>query len=272
MLEIEFKPEELIGNIKKLQEIQIPRASEVALAKAAYAASQELKSQSRSIFQGNPKGPVPFTVNAFFPKIYKKPEKKGEYLEAMIFIRDEASGGNPPAKYLLPQIYGGKHYMTRFQGALLNTIVTNAYGEQTQVGQRGKMFVPNLRSKKIRLNAYGRMSQGQYTQILSALNGGISSADIYGSRRKADASPTGFSSYIYLDEESIYHPYFASRLTQNPRPGIYFVNRLKKGTQYFRVMTEIPIKGHKAKFNFIDIAEKAAVTKFNEVFSSMVLR
>jgi len=269
VLVIEFKPEELIGSIKKLQEVQIPRASQVALTQAAYTASQELKSQSKQIFRGNPAGPVPFTVNSF---LYKKPEKKGEYLEALIFIRDEASGGNPPAKYLLPQIYGGKHYMTRFQGALLNTIVTNAYGDQVQVGQRGKMFAPNLRSPKTRKNAYNRMSQGQYTQILSALNGGISSADIYGARKKADASNQGFSKYIYLDEESVRSDYFSSRLTNSPKPGIYFVNRLQKGTRYYRVMTEIPIRSHNAKFNFKDIAEQAAIAKFNEVFSSMILR
>jgi len=119
MIEIEFKPEELIGKINELQRVQIPKAGSLALNKAVYAASQELKSQAKSIFSN----PVPFTVNSF---LYKK--SSTEQLEAKIFIRDDAPNGNAPAQYLLPQIYGGKHYPTRFQGALLNTIVQNATG------------------------------------------------------------------------------------------------------------------------------------------------
>ena len=272
MLEIEFEPEKLIGNIKRLQEVQIPRATEVALNQAVYAASQELKSQAKTTF----KITVPFTVNSF---LYKKSQKTGQFVEAKVFIRDDAPGGNPPSKYLAPQLTGrsmsgGKHYMTRFQGALLNTVVSNAYGNQVQVAERGKMFVPNLRSPKTRVNAYGRMSQGQYTQILSALRGGVSSADLYGTRRKTEPSENKQTNaqYIYLDEESIRVPYFASRLTNSPKPGIYFVNRLQKGTFYYRVMTESRIRTYNGKFNFIDIAEKTATTKFNEIFSSMILR
>jgi len=139
MIEIEFKPEGLIGKINELQRVQIPRAGSIALNKAAFVASQELKSQAQSIFTN----PVPFTVNSF---LYKK--STTEELEAKIFIRDEAPKGNAPAKYLLPQIYGGRHYPTRFQGALLNTVVQNASGQTVQVGQRGKIMVANLRSPK----------------------------------------------------------------------------------------------------------------------------
>ena len=50
MIEIEFKPEEIISKITELQKVQIPRASEIALNQAVYAASQELKSQAKTIF------------------------------------------------------------------------------------------------------------------------------------------------------------------------------------------------------------------------------
>ena len=52
MIEIVFKPEEIIGKITELQKVQIPRASEIALAQAAYAASQELKSQAKLALNG----------------------------------------------------------------------------------------------------------------------------------------------------------------------------------------------------------------------------
>jgi hypothetical protein len=272
MIEIVFKPEEIIGKITELQKVQIPRASEIALAQAAYAASQELKSQAKTIFSN----PVPFTVNSFFYRRKGQPivtERNG-FFEAKIFIRDEAPGGNAPAQYLLPQIYGGRHFPTRFQGALLNTIVQNATGRNVQASQRGKIMIPNLRSPKTRVNQYGNMSPGQFTQILSALKGNISSADIYGVRRRGEApvNDQALSKYIYLDEESLYEPYFRRRFTNSPKPGIYFVDRRTAGTRYYRVMTESKIPTYTGRFPFIDIASNTAKQRFNEVFSSIILR
>jgi hypothetical protein len=265
VIEIEFKPEQIIGQINELQRIQIPLAGSIALNKAAYAASQELKSQANTIFNN----PVPFTVNSF---LYKK--STSDQLEAKIFIRDQAPKGNAPANYLRPQIYGGAHYPTRFQGALLNTVVENATGRNVQVGQRGRIMIPNLRSPKTRTNRYGNMTPGQYTQILSALRGNISSADIYGVRQRGEApvNDQSLSNYIYLDEESIYEPYFRRRFTQSPKPGIYFVDRRTPGNRYYRVMTESRIPNYTGKFPFIDIATNAATQEFNRVFSQLVLR
>lgn len=272
MIEIEFKPEELIGKITELQRVQIPRAGALALNKAAFAASQALRKEAQSRFNN----PVPFTVNSF---LYKKPEQQGDFIEAKIFIRDDAPNGNPPSKYLAPQLIGpsfsgGQHYPTRFQGALLNTIVRNATGRNVQVGQRGKIMIPNLKSPKTRLNKYGNMTPGQYTQILSALKGNISSADIYGVRQRGEApvNDQGLSNYIYLDEESIYEPFFRNRFTNSPKPGIYFVDRRHDGNRYYRVMTESRIPRYNGKFPFIDIAKTTAEMEFNRAFSALVLR
>lgn len=264
-VKIEFDPQKLVGQLDELQKVLIPRAGSYALNQAVYEASQELKKQAQSTFLN----PVPFTLNSF---LYRK--STPETLEAAVYIRDEAPKGNPPSKYLLPQIYGGPHYMTRFQGAMLNTVVQNATGRNVQVGQRGQMMFPNLRSPKTRTNKYGNMSPGQYTQIISALRGNISSADIYGVRQQGEApvNDQSLSKYIYLDEESLYEPYFRRRLTQSPKPGIYFVNRLKTGTKYYRVMTESRIPNYTGKFRFIDIARLAAEQKFSEAFRDLVFR
>lgn len=277
-IEIEFNPEKVIGKITELQRIQIPRAGAIALNQAVYSASRELKSQAGKIFNQ----PVPFTVNSF---LYKKAEEKGESIEAKIFIRDEAPKGNPPSKYLAPQLIGpqmsgGTHYLTRFQGALLNTVVQNATGRNVQVGQRGKMMIPNLQNKMTRINKYGNMRPAQYSEILSALKGNISSADIYGVRRQgeAPANDQSLSKYIYLDEESIYEPYFRSRFLRSPKPGIYLVERVyiperkRSENRYHRVMTESKIPKYSGKFPFAEIAENTVTQRFNEVFSSIILR
>jgi len=262
---VEFDVEKMVGQLDELQKVRIPRAGSFALNQAVYAATQELKAQSQNIFNN----PVPFTVNSF---LYKKSSPQA--LEAAVFIRDQAPKGNAPAKYLLPQIKGGPHYPTRFQGALLNTVVRNATGRNVQVGQRGRIMVPNLRSPKTRTNKYGNMSPGQYTQILSALRGNVSSADIYGVRDRGEApvNDQNLSKYIYLDEESIYEPYFRNRFTNSPKPGIYFVNRLSSGTKYYRVMTESRIPTYTGKFDFRGIAEQAARQKFTEAFRDLVFR
>jgi hypothetical protein len=265
MIEIEFDPKNIIGKITELQRIQIPRAGALALNQAVFATTQELKSQAKNTFNN----PVPFTQNAF---LYRKASP--ELLEAKIFIRDEAPKGNPPAKYLLPQIYGGKYYPTRFQGALLNTVVELSNGRSSQVGQRGKVMLANLRSPKTRVNQYGNMSSGQYTQILSALRGNVSSADIYGRPGTGEASlnPKSLSKYIYLDEEEIYEPYFRRRFTNSPKPGIYFVDRQRSGLRYYRVMTETALPTYSGKFKFLDIARSSVEREFAKNFSRIVLR
>jgi hypothetical protein len=265
MIEIEFDPSQIIGKITELQRVQIPRAGAIALNQAVFEGTQELKSQAKNVFSN----PVPFTYNAF---LYRKATP--EMLEAKIFIRDEAPKGNAPAKYLLPQIYGGKHYPTRFQGALLNTVVEFGGGRRSQVGQRGKMMVPNLRSEKTRLNQYGNMTPGQYTQILSALRVNVSSADIYGRVNKGEApiSDQQLSKYVYLDEEEIAEPYFRRRFTNSPKPGIYFVDRQRSGVRYYRVMTESKLPTYSGKFKFIDIARTSVETSFAKNFSRIVLR
>ena len=264
-VEVEFDVNRILGQLNELQNVMVPRAASTALNQAVFAATQELKKQAQSTF----KNPVPFTVNSF---LYRKSTPQS--LEAAVFIRDEAPKGNPPSKYLLPQIYGGPHYMTRFQGSMLNTVVRNATGRNVQVGQRGKMMVANLRSPKTRLNKYGNMTPGQYTQIQSALKGNVSSADIYGTRDAGEApiNDQQLSKYIYLDEESIYEPYFRSRFTHSAKPGIYFVNRLKSGTKYYRVMTESRIPRYNGKFRFIDIAKASAEQKFAEAFRDLIFR
>jgi len=264
-IEIEFDPQQIIGKITELQRIQIPRAGAIALNQSVFESTQQLKSAAKSTFNN----PVPFTVNSF---LYKKATP--ELLEAKIFIRDEAPKGNAPAKYLLPQIYGGKHFPTRFQGALLNTVVELSSGRQAQVGQRGKMMVANLRSPKTRLNQYGNMTPGQYTQILSALRGNLSSADIYGrvSRGEAPVNDQQLSKYIYLDEEEIAEPFFRQRFTNSPKPGIYFVDRQSSGVRYYRVMTETRLPSYSGKFKFLDIARTSVETAFAKNFSRIVLR
>lgn len=269
-MEIVFRPEELIQGLSEIKKVQIPKASVFALNQAVFNTTQVLQREAQYTFSN----PVPFTVKSF---LYKKATLQS--MQAEIFIRDEAPKGNAPAKYLAPQLIGsqsrgGRYYPTRFQGALLNTVVENALGQPVQVGQRGRVMLANLKSPKTRLNRYGNMSPGQYTQILSALRGNVSSADIYGQAGSGEApvNTQRLSKYIYLDEESIAEPYFRRRFTNSPKPGVYFVNRLKSGTRYYRVMTQTRLPTYQGKFQFELLATSSVTASFNRIFSEKASR
>jgi len=260
-MQIEFDPSELIGALTELQRVQIPGASVKALNRAAYDSTRQLSDEASRAFQS----PVPFTLRSF-----KYQKATIDSLEAKVFIRDDAPGGNAPANYLLPQIAGGPQYPTRFQGALLNTVVELSGGRSAQVLQRGKVMVPNFRSPKTRRNQYGNMSSGQFTQILTALRGNVSSADLYTGKYKTNNQKQ--SQYIYLDEEEINEPYFRRRLTNSPKPGIYFVNRNISGGRYYRVMTDSRIPRFNSKFKFNNIGIESFTESFIKNFKLSILK
>jgi hypothetical protein len=271
VLEIEFEPEKLIGSIKRLQEVQIPNASRTALNQAAFQAREELRRQADKTFSK----PVPFTINSF---LYDKatPTK----MEARIFIRDDAPGGNPPSRYLLPHIAGinvnRRTYLTRFQIALENTVAYQIDGRAIQAKQRGTFMQPRL--NQFKLNQYGNIPQGQYNKVLTSLKGGASSAD-YALTRGAARQSTfvekgrfAGQAFIAIDETSLQHPYYKNRFKNyTASPGIYRVVP-GKPTRFYLAFKERTKLQHEPIFPFFDIAENTARQTFNQVFSSMILR
>lgn len=250
MIEIEFKPEELIGKITELQRVQIPRAGALALNKAAYEAAQELKAQAQSRFNN----PVPLTYNSF---LYKKATP--ESLEAKIFIRDDVPKGNSPSRYLLPQIYGGLHYRTRFQRALGYTPNPE---DGSPILAPNRIMIPT-NSSAVRRNQYGNMSPGQYTQILSSIRNESSAGNKVVSRGR-NRNKTA-SRYFYVSQEMLDDQY---RNLKSRTPGIF----LYRNGRLAKVLTESGLPRYNGKFPFIDIARTTAETEFNRAFSALVLR
>ena len=249
MIEIEFDAEKIIGQITELQKVQIPRAGAIALNAAAYAATQELKEQAKSRFNN----PVPLTYNSF---LYKKAEP--ENLQAKVFIRDDVPKGNSPSRYLLPQIYGGIHYRTRFQRALGYTVDPDNGGP---ILAPNRIMVPTG-SQFVRRNMYGNMSPGQYTQILSGLRGESAAGNkTVKSNRSRNKTSTR---YFYMNREMIdENPNMRSKT-----PGIFM---LRNG-QLSKLMTETRLPSYSGKFPFRDIAEATARQEFSKKFSALVLR
>ena len=262
MAQIIFNPEELLGKINELEKTLLPRAATNALHKAVFETTKELSSQAKNRFTN----PVPFTLKSF---LYKKPAAVGSNsIEASVFIRDDAAKGNPPAKYL-QGVMGGQPniYPTRFQRMLRrlpdrsSNPNRDALGNQGSILSAGEIMVPT-RSPKVRRNQYKNMTVGQYTQILTDLAGGASSADYLTFRsekqrmkRKAQnerraakgKKPLKRDVYFYMNKNMAQERNLTSKTG-----GIFLKSRT--GSLH-RIMTQTSNANVPYKFDFLAIAE-----------------
>jgi hypothetical protein len=252
-MQVEFDPKQLLGKINELDKVQIPRAASIALNQSLFETRKKLQDEAKSIFNN----PVPFTINSF---LYQKPVQRGNDLEAMVFVRDDAPKGNAPSRYLDPQIRGGKHYRTRFQKALGNTPDLDPRGSGGPVLAPNRIMVPTS-SQYVRRNRYGNMSTGQYTQILSALRN-ASSADLPSIRRSRGTRNVK-NRYFYLNQETV-----EEMNLQNRSPGIF----LQRGRSLYRIMTETKLPTYTGKFKFFDIAAMSITNEFSKRFRDNILR
>ena len=261
MAAITFDARKLTGPLNELVKVQLPETSRASLNEALFANRKRLQDEANRIF----KKPVPFTLNSF---LFDKAEIKEKQVVGRAFVRDDAPKGNAPSRYLNPQIRGGPAYQTRFPRALLNTVVTQIDGRQTQAKQRGTQLL-TTRSPKVSRNRYGNMSQGQYTRILSSIKGGKSSADFL----DVGAVPFNLANnYFYFDREALDHPFFENRFTYPRKPGIYKVETNGKQQRFYRVMTEGRIPTYTSRFKFFDISQRTITEEFVRRFRSRILR
>jgi hypothetical protein len=146
---VEFDLDHMIGKIDRLQFLEVPYAASVAVNRVAVLAKDAIRAEMPRAFDR----PVPFTLNSLYMKVSTKTN-----LEAEVGLRDFAPKGNPASKYLAPQIYGGPAYATRFQKSLRfrGILAPNRYAIPTQ-------------SDNLRVNQYGNVSPGMYTEILYKL-------------------------------------------------------------------------------------------------------
>ena len=154
-LKIIFNPRQIVGELNELSRIQLPRAAANALNLTVFKMREDMQNQARSRF----KDPVPFTINSF---LYKKATP--DLTEATLFIREDAPKGNPPSRYLAPQIYSGTAYRTRFQQRLSN-LRDPAKTSTGPVLAPNRMMTPTQSPRGVRFTQRGNMSPGQYVEI-----------------------------------------------------------------------------------------------------------
>ena len=254
LMQITFNPEQAIGKINELTKVQLPRASYNALNKALFETREAFKSRSKNIFTKT----VPFTENSI---LYDKPQRSGDSLHARLFIRDQATKGNAPANYLLPQIIGGEVYPTRFQRRL-----------------RARGFLGGSQGSYMR--PIGDLPKGEYVRALWGISAfeDLRLSGKYGKRNYRTAG-----SYVFVPRnlfalaKSNISPELWNRVKmlqkanngRIPSSGIYKVNK-NSLDQKFQMLDKTPRV--KRKFDFHAFAEDVVEDVFVKELRKNILR
>lgn len=148
LLKIEVDADKVLDRqFTEIERKNLPFATMQAINATAFAMRQTWAETASRVFDR----PTPLTVKA---AQYEKATKTK--LFAVVKLRDEASGGTPPAKYLLPEVEGGPRRKTGVELLL-----------QSKGAMPAGMFA--VPGKGAELDAYGNLKKGQISAILSQL-------------------------------------------------------------------------------------------------------
>lgn len=215
---------------------QAQYAAAVALTKTAKEVQAELKEEMRRVFDR----PTPFTLNS----LYIKPATK-QNLEALVWIKDEASKGTAAAKYLQPQIQGGSRSHKSFEKAL----------QQGGLMPRGYFAQPAAGAQ---LDQYGNVKKSQIVQILSQLK--VQRGGGYDSKRSNSAA-----SKRTVARQGV--TYFAlTKRVGKLVPGVYLKKLFAKGSAIKPVFIFTPSAGYTPRFKFFEIGQRIADQRMPENF------
>jgi len=137
--------EATISRFARIAGDQMPYATAVALTRTAKAAKDEVERQLPSLIDR----PTPYTMRGF--RLYPATKRK---LLSEVDFRVAMGRGTQARDYLAPIVYGGERKLKAFERAL----------QRVGLLPSGMAAVPGSAAK---LDAYGNMSRGQITQVLS---------------------------------------------------------------------------------------------------------
>jgi hypothetical protein len=147
MIAVKFDTSVLARKFTRLEKEQIPFATALTL---TYTARDMQEAVKRAMPQELDR-PTRFTVAGVFIRGATKTK-----LEAYVFLRDEATKGTAPVKYLAPTVYGGQRRVKRFERALRARGIIGA----------NELAVPAIGAK---VDQYGNVPAGTIVQMLSNL-------------------------------------------------------------------------------------------------------
>ena len=181
-MKAEIDIRDLQKNFSALEREHLPKIQAFAVNRAAEYVRDVLTAEIPRVFDR----PVSFTKRSVFLTSYANASSNpsNRRLTRDVFLRDEASKGTPPVKYLVPEVKGGGRRQKRFEIALQNRVVGGP-----------KYAVP---ARSFKLDAHGNVPASKIVTILSQLRalhergstGNVTAAS------KARRARTGKASYF----------------------------------------------------------------------------
>lgn len=238
--DISFDVNPMVQRLDAFKAVQVPFATSLAINNLAKLAKSDLQSNMRKTFDR----PVPYTINGIYIKVSNKNDLYGE-----VGLKDFAGKGNAAADYLLPQIQGGPAYATRFQKAL----------KQKQILAPNETARPT-QSDFLRINKYGNVTPGQYSQILYGLQAfRDSSAFTYRKNAKKKRAPV--ISAIKTNEVGVYR-------SRKLSPGIYLQSKKSIENRESALFWIGKTPNFAGKFNFLQIGSESVKRNLDKEFGS----
>lgn len=195
--------------------------------------------------------PTPYTLNS----LYVKPATK-QALAAEVLPKTDTSGsGSPADKYLGPEIFGGDRKLKRLELRL----------QRVGLMKAGQYAVPG---KGAQLDAYGNVSRGQITKILSQLGAMLDATSNAISQRtlgRLEKRKLLVSRGFGEKRRTVYSQYFVARSRKGGEPlGIY---QVIGGGKVEPVLAFVAKPTYKVRLPWDQVADKVVAQRFDLNFS-----
>jgi hypothetical protein len=223
LIKVEVDEQGIFGRtLTDLEKTQIPYAMTLAINDTSFQVREQWNKAMPLVFDR----PTPLTRNAV---LYRKATKTN--LAADIFIRDEATKGTPPSKYLQPEVEGGPRRQKRSERWL----------QARGLMPAGHFAVPGSAAK---LDQYGNLRGGDLTKVLSALQAhpdqlSRSTDESRHRRIKREIKKQGFTTDVFALRKKrgklqpgVYQRIDLGRLGSAVKPILRFVERVTYRKRY----------------------------------------
>ena len=221
---------DVIASMGDVAARHIPFATALALTRTAQEAQRHEQHEMRDVFDR----PTPFTLSA----LRVVPATKTN-LTASVEIKDSAAKGVAASKYLAPEVYGGRRDLKAFELALFHAGVLPP----------GHYIVPGEAAK---LDAYGNISRGQITQILSYFRARLDVGYTSNATEKTRARLKKGSKRRYGIV------YFVSKPGDRLPPGVWMREIHGLGSRVRPIMMFVTRAQYEAIFDFHYVIERTA--------------
>jgi hypothetical protein len=237
-----------IGRNAQRIEKQLPVIVAKSLTFTAQAVQKAEVHEMRDVFDR----PTRYTLNSTYIQSATRNKLRSE-----VGIKDEASEGTAPVKFLMPEIAGGGRRLKRFERALRSVgVLPNGY-----------VAVPGTGA---RLDRFGNMSRGEINQILSYFR----TNSMLGFNFNASAASLQRRSNRLARKASAQKvQYFVGRPGDGKFPfGIWQRYSFRKGSAIKPIMIFVPWASYEAIFDFRYVGEIAVAKEFPRIFSRLLAR